>query len=141
MVISVPPSSLAASVIRLGFTVDRRSADQRATKRADASAQQLRLTAEALEPARGPLTSPLDALQALLAALADRDQLGLDLAAALNRQAGWRRYACVVPCSSDLSMAIAREQEADGRALQDHAVVSGTRLIAGQQSAGSDGKN
>jgi hypothetical protein len=34
------------------------------------------------EPAR-----PVDALQALLAALADRDQLGLDLAAALDREA------------------------------------------------------
>ena len=52
----------------------------------DAGAQQLRLTAEALQPARGTLARALDALQALLAALADRDQLGLDLTAALDRQ-------------------------------------------------------
>src|ERR671919_1598819 len=42
---------------------------------------------ETLEPARGALASGLDALQALLAALADRDQLSLDLPAALDRQA------------------------------------------------------
>ena len=68
-------------------TADRRSADQRAAERADAGAQQLRLAAEALQPARGALARALDALQALLAALADRDQLGLDLPAALDRQA------------------------------------------------------
>ena len=68
-------------------TADRRDPDQRATKRGDAGAQQLCLAAEALEPARGALARALDALQALLAAVADRDQLGLDLAAALNRQA------------------------------------------------------
>jgi hypothetical protein len=47
----------------------------------------------------------LDALQALLAALADRDQLGLDLPAALNRQAdrvclrasGIFQSSCCVP--------------------------------------------
>jgi hypothetical protein len=47
----------------------------------------LRLAAEALQPAGGALARALDALQALLAALADRDQLGLDLPAALHRQA------------------------------------------------------
>ena len=41
----------------------------------------------ALQPARGALARALDALQALLAALADGDQLGLDLPAALDRQA------------------------------------------------------
>ena len=61
--------------------------DERATERADAGAQQLRLAAEALQPARGALARALDALQALLAALADRDQLGLDLATAFDRQA------------------------------------------------------
>ena len=70
-----------------GEAADRRNAGERATERADAGAQQLRLAAEALEPARGALARALDALQALLAALADRDQLGLDLAAALDRQA------------------------------------------------------
>ena len=68
-------------------TTDRRGADQRAAERADAGAQQLRLATQALEPAGGTLATSLDALQALLAALADRDQLGLDLAAALDRQA------------------------------------------------------
>jgi hypothetical protein len=54
-------------------TTDRRSADQAATERADAGAQQLRLTAEALQPARCALARGLDALQALLAALADAE--------------------------------------------------------------------
>jgi hypothetical protein len=66
---------------------DRRSADKRAAQRADPRAQQLRLAAEPLQPAGGPIARALDALQALLAALADRDQLGLDLPAALDRQA------------------------------------------------------
>ena len=75
------------AVDQRGETADRGGADERATERADAGAQQLRLAAEALQPARGALARALDALQALLAALADRDQLGLDLAAALDRQA------------------------------------------------------
>ena len=84
-------------------TTDRRSADQRATERADAGAQQLRLAAEALQPAGGALARALDALQALLAALADRDQLGLDLPAALDRQAdgvGVRTSGHVSICAS-----------------------------------------
>jgi hypothetical protein len=36
---------------------------------------------------------------------------------------------------------VAREQEADGRALPGHAAASGIRLIADQLSAGSDGEN
>jgi hypothetical protein len=71
---------------------DRRSSDERATERADAGAQQLRLAAEALESTRGALARGLDALQALLAALADRDQLGLDLPSG-----GWRTSGCVGP--------------------------------------------
>jgi ABC-type transporter Mla subunit MlaD len=43
--------------------------------------------AEAFQPTGGALARVLDALQALLAALADRHQLGLDLAAALDREA------------------------------------------------------
>jgi hypothetical protein len=43
----------------------------------NAGAQQLRLAAKSLQPARGALAARLDAVQALLAALADRDQLGL----------------------------------------------------------------
>ena len=70
-----------------GEAADRGDAGERAAERADAGAQQLRLAAEALQPARGTIARALDALQALLAALADRDQLGLDLAAALDRQA------------------------------------------------------
>ena len=70
-----------------GEPTDRGDARERATERADAGAQQLRLAAEALQPAGGTLARALDALQALLAALADRDQLGLDLPAALDRQA------------------------------------------------------
>jgi hypothetical protein len=66
-------------------STDRRGADERAAQRANAGAQQLRLATEALQPARGALARGLDALQALLATLADRDQLGLDLAAALDR--------------------------------------------------------
>jgi hypothetical protein len=66
-------------------TTDRRRPEERTTQRADARAQQLRLAAEALQPTRRTIACALDALQALLAALADRDQLGLDLAAALNR--------------------------------------------------------
>jgi hypothetical protein len=44
---------------------DRRDPDQRATERADAGAQQLRMTAEALQAARGALARALNALQAL----------------------------------------------------------------------------
>jgi hypothetical protein len=36
---------------------------------------------------------------------------------------------------------VARQQEADGRALPGHAAGSGIRLVADQQSAGSDGEN
>ena len=70
-----------------GEAADRGHARERATEGADAGAQQLGLAAQILEPARGFAARGLDALQALLAALADRDQLGLDLAAALDRQA------------------------------------------------------
>jgi hypothetical protein len=66
---------------------DRRSTDERATECADAGAQQLRLAIQALQPARRALARALDALQALLAALADRDQLGLDRPTALDRPA------------------------------------------------------
>jgi hypothetical protein len=54
-----------------GEAADRRDPDQRATKRANAGAEQLRLAAEALQPTRGAHAGALDALQALLAALAD----------------------------------------------------------------------
>jgi hypothetical protein len=47
----------------------------------------MRFGSVALEPAGGAVARALDALQALLAALADSDQLGLDLAATLDRQA------------------------------------------------------
>ena len=70
-----------------GEAADRGHAGERATEGADTGAQQLRLAAQILEPARGLAACGLDALQALLAALADRDQLSLDLAAALDRQA------------------------------------------------------
>jgi len=52
-------------------TADRCDPDQRAPERADAGAQQVRLAAEPLQPARGAIAGALDALQALLAALAD----------------------------------------------------------------------
>jgi hypothetical protein len=70
-----------------GEAADGGHARKRAAQRADAGAQQLRLAAQVLEPARGFAACGLDALQALLAALADRDQLSLDLATALDRQA------------------------------------------------------
>jgi hypothetical protein len=66
---------------------DCRSAQERPAERTDAGAQQLRLAAGALQPTRGLVARALDALQTLLAALADRDQLGPDLATALDRQA------------------------------------------------------
>jgi hypothetical protein len=65
---------------------DRRSAKERSAKGPNPGAQQLRLAAEPLQPTGGTIARALDALQALLAPLADRDQLGLDLAAALHRQ-------------------------------------------------------
>jgi hypothetical protein len=66
-----------------------RAIDQRAetTDRANAGAQKFRLATQSLQPTGGTIARGLDALQALLAALADRDQLGLDLPAALDRQA------------------------------------------------------
>jgi hypothetical protein len=60
-------------------TTDRCSADEGAAQCADAGAQQLRLAAEAFQPTRRTIARALNALQALLAALTDRDQLGLDL--------------------------------------------------------------
>jgi hypothetical protein len=74
------------SINESGEATDRGDACEGASEETDASAQQLRLAAEALEPARGALARALDALQALLAALADRDQLGLDLATPFDRQ-------------------------------------------------------
>ena len=52
-------------------TTDRRGADERAAERADPGAQQLRLATQALQPTGGALAGSLDALQALLAAVAD----------------------------------------------------------------------
>ena len=66
---------------------NRGHASERAARCADAGAQQLGLAAQVLEPAGAFAACRLDALQALLAALADRDQLRLDLTAALDRQA------------------------------------------------------
>jgi hypothetical protein len=60
-------------------------------------AQQLRLATQALEPARGTIARRLDALRTLLAALADRDQLGLELPAALDSQAGPHRFRFCEP--------------------------------------------
>jgi hypothetical protein len=59
-----------------GEAADRGDARKGTAQRADAGAQQLRLAAEPLQPAGGALARALDALQALLAALADRNQLG-----------------------------------------------------------------
>ena len=64
-----------------GEAAERCHAGERATKGTDAGVQELRLAAQVLERARGFAGRGLDALQALLAALADRDQLGPDLAA------------------------------------------------------------
>jgi hypothetical protein len=76
---------------------DRGQARERATEGVDASAQQLGLAAQVLEPPRGLAAGGLDALQALLAALADRDQLGLDLARHPRPRGGWRRCGFVRP--------------------------------------------
>jgi NADPH:quinone reductase-like Zn-dependent oxidoreductase len=59
----------------------------RAVPARPAGAQQFRLATQSFQPAGGTIARTLDALQALLAALADRDQLSLDLAAAIDRQA------------------------------------------------------
>jgi hypothetical protein len=75
------------AVDRRSEPTDRRGADERAAQRRDAGARQLRLAAKTLQPAGGALARGLDALKALLAALVDRDQLGLELAADLDRQA------------------------------------------------------
>jgi hypothetical protein len=73
------------AVHQRGEAADRGDAGERTAEGADAGAQQLRLATEALQSARGALACALDALQALLAALAHRDQLGLDLPTALDR--------------------------------------------------------
>ena len=49
-------------------------------------------------------------------------------------------FACVGPWFRDLSM-VAREQEADGRALPGPRCRVRYQLIADQQSARSDGEN
>jgi hypothetical protein len=59
------------------------------------------LAAKPLQPTRDALARALDALETLLAALADRDQLGLDLAAALDRQAD-RIGSLIAHCGSSL---------------------------------------
>jgi biotin carboxylase len=66
---------------------DRGHARQRAAEGAGAGARQQRLATQVFEPARGFAARRIDPLHAPLAALADRKQLGLDLAAALDRQA------------------------------------------------------
>jgi hypothetical protein len=65
----------------------RGHSSERHVERPDTGAQQLRLAAEAFQPARGALARALDPLQALLAALADRNELGLDLSDTVDRQA------------------------------------------------------
>ena len=90
---------------------------ERAAERADAGAQQLRLAAQALEAARGTIARALDALQALLAVLADRDQLGLDLAAALDRQTDGIGVSASGH-GSGISRWLRREQEAGGGTLK-----------------------
>jgi hypothetical protein len=65
----------------------RGHSSERHAERPDTGAQQLRLAAEAFQPARGALARALDPLQALLAALADRNELGLDLSDTVDRQA------------------------------------------------------
>jgi hypothetical protein len=85
---------LADRVRRRDRPIDQRrepadggDAGERDAKRADTGAQQLCLPTEALQATGGLAAGRFDALQALLAALADRDQLGLDLPTALDRQA------------------------------------------------------
>ena len=121
-------------------TTDRRSANQRTAERANAGAQQFRLAAEPLEPARGALARALDALQALLAALADRDQLGLDLAAALDRETDGVGVGASGHSSGISRLARASRRRTAGH-LRGHAAASGMRLIDDQLSAGSDGDN
>jgi hypothetical protein len=69
-----------------GEAADRGHTGERATEGADPGAQQLSLAAQVLEATRGFAAGGLDALQALLAALANRDQLGLEPASALDRE-------------------------------------------------------
>jgi hypothetical protein len=90
-------------------TTDRRSADKGATERADAGAQQLRLAAEALQPAGSLAARAFDALQALLAALADRDQLGLDLPTTLDCQADGIGLGACGHCSVHVSRSRTRK--------------------------------
>ena len=82
--------AIARAVRRLGRAPGeavQRDPDQHATGRADVGAQQLRLGAEPLQPTGRALARALDALKALLAALADRDQLGLGPALVARRMA------------------------------------------------------
>jgi hypothetical protein len=69
------------AVDQCGETTDGGDACERAAERANAGAQQLRLATKALQPTGGSIARTLDALEALLAALTDRHQLGLDLPA------------------------------------------------------------
>jgi hypothetical protein len=97
-----------------GEAANRGHASERAAERADAGAQQLRLAAQVFEPARSFAARALDALQALLAALADRHQLGLDRAAALDRQAD-----CIRLCASGhRSVQLLRSGVRDGARLR-----------------------
>jgi hypothetical protein len=67
-------------------TAHRGHAGERATESANAGAQQLGLAAHVLEPARSLAACRLDSLKTLLTALADGNQLRLDLAAAFDRE-------------------------------------------------------
>ena len=85
------------------------------------------------------LERALDALQALLAALADRHQLGLDLAAALDRQADGIGVGASGHDRGSLDACASRKRTV-GRP-GGRPAASGIRLIADQLSAGSDGEN
>ena len=89
----------------------------------------------ALQPTQRLIARVLDALQALLAALADRDQLGLDLPAALDREADGIGLRACGHCSVHVSRSGVRD--VIGWVAPKSAAASDLRLFADQQSGDS----
>jgi hypothetical protein len=88
-----------------GEAADPGHARERATEGANAGAQQLRLAAKPLQPARSAVARALDALKALLAALAD------EISSALDR----RRIQYVWVCGAMVQRSLDGSVRAGGR--------------------------
>ena len=124
-----PTEPIAATSMRLRSADRQNRRIRRGTLRSSGTIAPQRLEL-------GPACS-LDALQALLAALADRDQLGLDLPAAFDRQAD----GIGVGASGHASVQLLRSGAREGGWLRrsvSQTVASDVSFILDQQSASTN---